>query len=100
MSFFIDLILVAVILISVIVGGKKGFIKSFMGIISFSASLILTWIFYKQVAAFLYDRFFLGTVSGYIENAFLKELGGSGQSLADLFAELPDIFTNFLNRFS
>lgn len=100
MSFFIDLILVAVILISVIVGWKKGFVKSFMGLISFSASLILTWIFYKPAAKFLYDRFFLGTVSGYIENVFEKELGGSGQSLADLFAELPDIFTNFLNRFS
>lgn len=94
------MILVAVILITVISGWKKGFIRTFMGLVSFAASLIVTWLLYNPVAKFIYDKFLFGTVSGYIDNVFEAELGGSGASLERLFAELPDSFTNFLNRFS
>lgn len=100
MSFLIDIILVAIIFIAAISGWKKGFIRSFMRLISFVASIVLTWLFYNQVAKFLYNKFLIGGVSRYIENAFEAELGGSGKSLSELFSELPDIFTNFLERFS
>ncbi len=100
MSFLVDIILVAVILIAVISGWKKGFIRTFMGLISFAASIVLTWLLYNPVSKFIYDKFLLGGISRYIENAFEAELGGSGASLGELFAELPDVFTNFLNRFS
>ncbi|MBQ3100474.1 MAG: CvpA family protein [Clostridia bacterium] len=100
MSFLVDIILVAVILITVISGWKKGFIRTFMGLVSFAASIIVTWLLYNPVAKFIYDKILLGTVSDYIENVFETELGGSGASLERLFAELPDSFTNFLNRFS
>lgn len=71
-----------------------------MGLISFAASLILTWLLYNPVAKFLYDKFLLSGISGYIESAFEAEIGGGGASLGELFAELPDAFTNFINRFS
>ena len=100
MSFLVDIILVAVILISVISGWKKGFIRAFMGLISFTASLIATWLLYNPVSKIIYDKFLLGSISGYIENVFEAELGGSGASLDQLFAELPDAFINFINRFS
>lgn len=100
MSFLVDIILVAVILISVISGWKKGFIRAFMGLISFTASLIATWFLYNPVSRIIYDKFLLGSISGYIENVFESELGGSGASLDQLFTELPDSFINFINRFS
>ena len=100
MSFFIDLLIVAVFVIAMISGWRRGFVRSFMRIVSLIGALIATGLLYSPVADFLYDKFFLGQVSGFIRSSFEREIGVTGKSLTDLFTELPRLFTDFLNRFS
>ena len=100
MSFFVDLIVIAVFVIALIAGWRKGFVRAIMRVVSLVGAVLTTWFLYKPVADFLYNKIFLSSISNYIQRAFDRDVAATGKSLSQLFAELPEFFTNFLNRFS
>ena len=50
---WLDLIIAAVVVISVIKGYKDGFTKSFLTLVQFAASIVLSYIFYPKLASHL-----------------------------------------------
>ena len=100
MSIVLDLIVVAVFVFAVISCWRRGFVRSFMRVVSLIGAIIVTKLLYAPVSDILYEKFFFGRVSDYIRSIFEKDVGSTGKSVSDLFRELPEFFTNFLNRFS
>ena len=100
MSILLDAIIVVVFVIALISGWKRGFVRSFMRIISLIGAIIVTKIFYSDISAILYDKIVFGKVSDYIRSIFDRNVGSTGKSISDLFNEMPAFFSNFLNRFS
>ena len=100
MSIILDVLIVAVFIIALISGWKRGFVRSFMRIISVIGAVIVTKLLYPSVSALLYDKIVFGKVSDYIRSIFERDIGSTGKSLSDLFGELPEFFTKFLDRFS
>ena len=100
MSFFIDVIIIAVFVIAMIIGWKKGFVSAIMRIVSTVGAIVITWLLYNPVADFLYNKIILGGVTNYIGGVFDHDVASTGKSLTDLFAELPEFFTSFIERFS
>lgn len=100
MSFFIDLIIIVIFLVALIIGWKKGFVSAVMRIVSTVGAVVIAWLAYNPVSEFLYDKIFLGGVTNYIRSVFDRDIASTNASLSNLFSELPEFFTNFLNRFS
>jgi len=100
MSFFIDLIIIAVFVVSIILGWRRGFVRSITGVVSIAGAVAATYFLYTPVSRFFYDKIFLNNITGYVQSAFDRDIGATGKSVSDLFSELPEFFTNFLNRFS
>ena len=100
MSFFIDILLVAVFVIAVITGWRRGLVRSLMHLISLAGAVVITWLTFNPVAQFISDKFMTGRVADYINGIFQHDVGSTGKSLSDLFAEMPEFFSNFINRFS
>ncbi len=73
MSAVLDIILIAVIVISAVAGMKKGFIKSVAGFVSHIVSFILTLLFYDRFAVYVKRLPFLANM---ITDVDMPELEG------------------------
>ena len=100
MSLLIDFIIIIAFVIALITGWRRGLVRSLMHLVSLAGAVVATWLAFEPVSQFLYDKFFFGRVTDYIQSVFTRDVGSTGKSIADLFAEMPEFFSKFLSRFS
>ena len=63
MSIALSVVLILIVVLFTVIGAKKGFFKTIAGLISPLASLVLTILFYKPVAAMLKSTLFASMVT-------------------------------------
>ena len=100
MSIVFDIILLVVIVFSTMRGMYKGFVRTFMKLISFAGSVVLTFLLYNPVSEYIYNLFVYKGVSGYIQSSFDRDVASVNVSLEKLFSDMPEFFENFLERFT
>ena len=98
MAIVADIILLAIIIIGVVSGWKKGFVVTVMHTLSFFIAAILTKFLYGFVYDIAYPGFFLPKIKDLICDTVTKSANGS--SIDSLLANKPEFFTNIINRFS
>ena len=99
MSLFLDVILIAVMIVCVWYGNKNGFFKSIMNLISGIVSVLVAYTFSPALSAFLIEKFFLDSISSGITDAFasaakatVDEAGNAVYDFAKML-ENPQIIT-------
>ena len=69
MSFILDLIILAIIVICVLISARKGFVKTIIGIAGLVLAVVLAITLSTPLANFTYDKIVEPAVTGTIENA-------------------------------
>ena len=102
MSLIFDIIIVAVCILSIILGAKKGFIKSIMGMCTLIAALFLAYAFTPTLSAYVHDTEIMGNVSESIGDT-IKSLSRTDEgeyNLEKMFEDMPDAFRQILDRYN
>lgn len=118
-SFFIDLILLAIIGFTVFISYKRGFVKTIIGTIGFFLSIILSLTLCTPLASFTYDKLvqppIVSAISNEIDDRFQEELdenvgdkidgekieefqGEIDASSDEIINSLPGFVKNFINQ--
>lgn len=102
MEYILDLIFIALAVVMIILGAKKGLIKALLDGLSTIASGIIAYILATPVAKVIYDAF----VRGIVKSEFLKGLNESGTDFGSisekvnaLVSELPEGALNIASKF-
>lgn len=96
MGIIIDLILLAVLAVSAIIGKIRGLIRSVMRLVTFVASVLVGILFTPAVSSWLFEHF-KGFFSGQIYSFLSNQM--QNKNPADFFAALPENVTSIANRF-
>lgn len=98
MHWFIDFVIVAVLLFSVIKHFRLGLMHTVYSIGKFIASVLAAVILGKPIACFLADGIIGNAVTGSVYGKLNEYVGGS-EGLSDFFANLPEGFVGFCGLF-
>lgn len=98
MPIFLDIIVIALILLSTFLGYKKGLIGVAFKIVSFIIAIIITLILYKPVANIIIEH---TTWDETIENTIYEKLSGTkieeGEKIDKDQTDLPGVVVNYIN---
>ena len=101
MNLILDAVVLCVALLAIILGTKRGFIKSVMGVCTLIAALFVAYAFSPPLAAYIESRPFIHSVSESITDT-IKSLSANTEGTYDLeklFADMPDAFTQIVDRY-
>lgn len=102
MSLVFDVIILAVCVISIVLGAKRGFIKSVMGICTLVAALCLSYAFTPTVSEYIRNTDAMGNISESIGDTIksLSRTDDGGYDLEKMFSDMPDAFRQILERYN
>lgn len=101
MNLIFDGIVLAAALLSIILGAKRGFIKSVMGVCTLIAALFVAYAFTPPLSAYIESRPFIRSISSSITDT-IKSLSANDRGTYDLdrlFADMPDAFRQIVDRY-
>ena len=104
MQYILDIIILAICVITVLVSWKRGLFRSVMSLVSGVAALLVAYAFSPTVAAFLKAKVFLSAIAGGVVDtlASMAKTGaeGAGAVVYDLSKLLDnDQFLSILNQY-
>ncbi len=102
MSLVFDGIILLVCVTSVILGAKRGFIKSVMGVFTLVAALFLAYAFTPAVSQYIHDSEWIENVSDSIGDT-IKSLSRNDEgtfNLEKMFQDMPDAFQQIIDRYN
>lgn len=101
MFFILDVIALAIFLITVISCRNKGFFKSFFGLIKVVLALIISYAFMPSVAYFYRTTFVEKLISNTVADRIniLAQKTAEGFNLSKLFGDMPSEFADILKRY-
>lgn len=92
MSFIIDIIIIAIILICIIAGYKKGLVGMAFSVASFFIAIIIALILFNPIASLIMDNTGLDeTIQNAIISNFTEETGEQKEA-----ENMPDIIVNYI----
>ena len=99
MSIVLSIVLILIVVLFAVIGAKKGFFATIAGFVSPLASLVLTLLFYKPVAALLKSSLFANMVTDTsgMEN-FFNEFNATDDVIAKLNLAMNYLNENDLNE--
>lgn len=102
MSLVFDVIILAVCVVSIVLGAKRGFIKSVMGICTLVAALCLSYAFTPTVSEYIHNTDAMGNISESIGDTIksLSRTDEGGYDLEKMFSDMPDAFRQILERYN
>lgn len=97
MNILFDILIVLIVLLSALVGKKRGFIKTFFGFFESVLSFVIASFLARPIGSFLCDRFLEPAILKYFVRAFLKTSGEISSEIS--FDTLSKASQEFLLRF-
>ena len=98
MEYILDLIFIALAVVMIILGAKKGLIKALLDGLSTIASGIIAYILATPVAKVIYDAFVRGIVKSEFEKEETKEV--DLQSIEIQEVEEEEVEFNFMDKYN
>ncbi len=104
MSLVLDILLILTVVIALVSGLKRGFIKTVMNLISIIIALLCGYAFTPQLADYYAENIFLSRFTASIEQAISNLLEGgldgiTKWDLGQLFSEKPEAFSGIIDRY-
>lgn len=102
MGLFLDIIILAILVIFFINGFKKGFIKSVMGLVSLGLSIILAINFYSVPADYINENFISPYFNEKTSNEFASLMNGGTETITpdQILEDKPDTLTDILDKYN
>ncbi len=102
MSLFLDVLIIVVMVLTVIGGYKRGFVKSVMHFASSILAFFAAVFFTPYLSAFLSENVFMSGISAGIAETLhsLLAIDGNALSTEQLFADMPEALTSIIERFN
>lgn len=102
MSLIFDGVILAACLISIVLGVKRGFIKSVMGVCTLIAALFVAYAFTPKLSAWMEQQSFIRGISESITDTIksLSENETGSYDLERLFSDMPDAFVQIVERYN
>ncbi len=92
MAYILDIAVILIFALAVFIGHKRGFIKTFSGVLAFAAALVVVMLLKAPVANLVYEK--------AVEPPLVEAIGNTTdnfqQSAVDYYNELPQIIKNLL----
>lgn len=98
MNYVADILLVAIFLVCLFSGWRRGFVRTVMNLISVAVAGIGAYFLYPFPAAYMYGKVFLPKMTSMVEESILS--GSTGHTLTELFNSKPGFFVDTLNQYS
>jgi uncharacterized membrane protein required for colicin V production len=100
MSFFLDISLLALILTTVIMRWKKGFVRSVVGVGKTLICILATYLFGASASAFVSERWITGRVTQYVYERLLAmfEAGAETFDLSVIAGNIPSWVQLFFEK--
>ncbi len=102
MQLFLDLILLAVLVIFVVLGAKKGFIRALLDGFSTLIAGVLAYTFTESASQYAYDAFVRNMVRNSLSNALnstTNDFGSVTEKVEILINKIPESAINFSAKF-
>ncbi len=101
MSLLFDAIILIVAVLAIVLGAKRGFVKSVMGICTLIAALFVAFAFTPNVAEYIENTPMIESIGNGIADtvASLTKTGENSYDLSRLFRDMPEAFTQILERY-
>ncbi len=101
MSFLFDVVILIAAIVTVVLGVKRGFIKSVMGVGTLIAALFLAYAFTPAVSVRIEETAFVQDISENISDTIksLSRNESDSYNILKLFDEMPDAFRQILDRY-
>ena len=96
MGIILDLIIIAIILVTAIISAKQGFVKTVIEVVGFLLAVYVSFAFSAPVADFAYDKLVEPTVITAIEQGIENASSDATQSV---YEKLPNFIKNNLEMF-
>lgn len=97
MNIILDLLILLVIVVSALIGKKRGFIRTFFSFFGSLISFVLSSVLARPVGSFLSEKWIEPAIRQYFMDSFLERAGSDAQGVD--FAALPDACKELLQRF-
>ncbi len=103
MSAVFDIIIIAVMAVSIISGWRAGFVKTVMGFVSVFVAFFAALFLSPFVGSYICESFLIEPISKEISETLTSLLSvtgdGAARTTAQLFADMPESLTAMLERF-
>ncbi len=99
MSVFLDIGVFTVILLAIIVGFKRGFVKSVLGLISNILSIVVAVFLGSSLSELIYNSFIKDSIINSISESISSNVQSSTSSVTEGVSQLPDYITYLLSVF-
>lgn len=102
MSLFLDLVLLAVLVLFVVLGAKKGFIRALLDGFSTLIAGVLAYTFVEPASQYAYDAFVRNMVRNSLSNALnstTNDFGSITEKVEILIDKIPESAINFSAKF-
>ena len=96
MNIILDLSIIVIIVLSVILGIRRGFVKSILHFFGGIASFVLAFIYTDRLASFIENKFVFGFLKSKVSDA-ITSISGQPIDKADVSALVADRQTDFMN---
>ena len=97
-SLLLDIVIVAIFVVSIIIGVRRGLVKSLVGIFGHAIALVLALIFSVQLGTYLNDNYIFKPMNDWVVNQLTSDPESEKTPISDvdldgLFDRLPSFFT-------
>lgn len=101
MNFLLDVLFLAIVVLTVVRCTVRGFVRSIMHLVSLIAAFLSAYYFTPPVALWLEENFFAERIAGQVANAVegMALRNGEWFNLSRLFADMPADFAALLQRY-
>lgn len=99
MSVMLDLAVVLILGLSVVLGWKRGFVKTLIKFAGSLISLVAAVVLATPLSVFINDLFVADWISGIARGALAEQLSAIGNDFSTLFSQMPEGFQSLINRF-
>lgn len=97
MTFLLDLIIILLFIVFVIIGIKRGAIKTLLTLVSVWLSVFLSSVLGSNIAQWVYDAFFKNGIIEGVNNTLTQT--GAADSVEKTLESIPDVVFNALSAF-
>lgn len=101
MSIFLDLVLLALLVMFVVLGAKKGFVKALLDGFSTLIAGVLAYTFVDPASQYAYDSFVRGILKNRLNNALsssANDYNTVAEKVEELIIKIPDSAINFSEK--
>lgn len=96
MKYLLDAVVILIFLLCVVIGRKRGFIKTVAGVVALVAALAVSALFCDPVTQFVYDKTVEPSITATVNEQVEQAQGSAIEQLDNAYQSLPTFVKNLL----